>query len=132
MPNALGSLQPTPSMWLCAVYINNLFRQVKGRSPMSLNNNLTPEQLLAKVAELEAKLAAKSSGARTTTDVGQKLSVKVSEKGAVSVYGMNSRYPVTLYYTQLQRLAQAMPAILEFAEQNKARLSMGKPEDKSE
>jgi hypothetical protein len=40
------------------------------------NSNLTPEQMAARIAELEGRLAKGSS-----------LSFKVSEKGAVSVYG---------------------------------------------
>lgn len=46
----------------------------------------TREELLARIAELE------KSQKRTGT-----LSLKVSEKGAVSIYGMG-RFPVTLYY----------------------------------
>lgn len=33
-----------------------------------------------------------------------KLSAKVSEKGAISVYGLHSRFPVTLYAEQWERL----------------------------
>ena len=32
------------------------------------------------------------------------LRVKVSNKGAVSVYGLNSRFPLTLYANQWERL----------------------------
>lgn len=52
------------------------------------NSNLTPEQMAARIAELEGRLAKGSS-----------LSFKVSEKGAVSVYGLG-RFPVTLYLEQ--------------------------------
>ena len=52
------------------------------------NNNLTAEQMAARIAELEGRLAKGSS-----------LSFKVSEKGAVSVYGLG-RFPVTLYLEQ--------------------------------
>jgi hypothetical protein len=47
------------------------------------NSNLTPEQMAARIAELEGRLAKGSS-----------LSFKVSEKGGVSVYGLG-RFPVT-------------------------------------
>ena len=49
----------------------------------------TKEDLMARIAELEKQAAAKP---RTGS-----ISFKVSEKGAVSVYGMG-RFPVTLYY----------------------------------
>jgi hypothetical protein len=52
------------------------------------SNTLTPEQMAARIAELEGRLAK-----------GNKISFKVSEKGAVSVYGLG-RFPVTLYFEQ--------------------------------
>jgi hypothetical protein len=45
------------------------------------SGTLTPEQMAARIAELEGRL---------------KISFRVSEKGAVSVYGLG-RFPVTLY-----------------------------------
>lgn len=54
------------------------------------------------------------------------LSCKVSEKGALSVYGLG-RWPITLYSPQWARLAEFMPQVLEFAEANKSRLSTEKP-----
>ena len=48
----------------------------------------TPEELKAKIAELEQKLASRKS---------KNLEFRVSEKGGVSVYGLG-RFPVTLYY----------------------------------
>jgi hypothetical protein len=52
------------------------------------SSNLTPEQMAARIAELEGRLAK-----------GGSISFKVSEKGAVSVYGLG-RFPVTLYLEQ--------------------------------
>jgi len=45
----------------------------------------TVEQLLARIAQLEADKAKAS-----------KVHFKVGEKGGVSVYGINSRFPVTV------------------------------------
>jgi hypothetical protein len=53
------------------------------------------------------------------------LSLKVSEKGAVSLIGMG-RFPVTLYKTQWLKVADAMPTILAFIQANDAKLSQGK------
>ena len=73
----------------------------------------TYEELKAKVAELERKQT-RQRGA---------LEFRVSEKGAVSVYGMG-RFPVTLYYEQWQRLLEAAPQLKEFLEENKGKLKL--------
>ncbi|MBZ5629436.1 MAG: hypothetical protein LAO06_11295 [Acidobacteriia bacterium] len=72
------------------------------------------EELKAKVAELEKQQKSKRSGT---------LEFRVSEKGAVSVYGMG-RFPVTLYYEQWTRLLEAGDKLKEFLEENKNRLKM--------
>lgn len=78
----------------------------------------TKEELLARIAELESDAAKKkTSGA---------MSFKVSEKGAVSVYGMG-RFPVTLYYEQWMRLFAAASDITAFMEENKAKLKVKDP-----
>jgi hypothetical protein len=72
------------------------------------------EELLARIAELERQAARKNSGT---------LSFKVSEKGAVSVYGMG-RFPVTLYYEQWMKLFGAAEEMRAFLEENKGRLKL--------
>ena len=47
------------------------------------------------------------------------ITAKVSEKGCVSVIGLQ-RFPVSLYVGQWETLAKAMPALLKFIEANKA------------
>ncbi|MGE0404793.1 MAG: hypothetical protein AB7O65_00725 [Candidatus Korobacteraceae bacterium] len=74
----------------------------------------TYEELKAKLAELEKKDAARRSGA---------LQFKVSEKGAVSVYGLG-RFPVTLYYEQWMRLLGQSDDLKEFLESNKGSLKL--------
>jgi transcriptional/translational regulatory protein YebC/TACO1 len=60
------------------------------------NNTHIPEQMAARLAELEGRMA--NSGT---------LSFMLSEKGALSVYGLE-RFPVTLYFEQWnKRLAHA-------------------------
>ncbi len=54
------------------------------------------------------------------------LSLKVSEKGAVSVYGMG-RFPVTLYKEQWTRLLDMADEIRAFIQENDSRLKK-KPE----
>ncbi len=73
----------------------------------------TEELLLAKITELEARLSAKE---------GKALAFKVTEKGAVSVYGLQ-RFPVTLYAGQWERLSAEMPKLGEFIKANNGKLA---------
>jgi hypothetical protein len=59
-------------------------------------------------------------------------SLKVSEKGAVSVYGLG-RFPVTLYKEQWAKLLDMSDDIREFIRENEARLkTKEEKEDKEE
>jgi hypothetical protein len=49
------------------------------------------------------------------------ISLKVSEKGGLSVYGMG-RFPVTLYREQWEKLLSMSDQIREFIQQNDATL----------
>ncbi len=51
------------------------------------------------------------------------VSIKVSEKGAVSVYGLG-RFPVTLYQEQWQKLLAMADQIKEFIEENRSKLKV--------
>jgi hypothetical protein len=51
------------------------------------------------------------------------ISMKVSEKGAVSVYGLG-RFPVTLYQEQWQKLLSMAEEIKNFIEENRSRLKV--------
>lgn len=62
--------------------------------------------LEAEIARLRAKLEKKS-----------KLTLKVSEKGGISLYGLG-RFPVTLYKEQFTRLIEFAPDITAFIEAN--------------
>jgi hypothetical protein len=53
----------------------------------------------------------------------QALRCKVSEKGAVSVYGLQARFPVTLYGDQWTRLFANREMIEQFMADNKSKLS---------
>ena len=54
---------------------------------------------------------------------GGAISFKVSEKGAVSVYGLG-RFPVTLYQEQWRKLLAMSDEIQQFIEQNKDKLKV--------
>lgn len=51
-----------------------------------------------------------------------RLTLKVSEKGALCVYGLG-RWPVTLYASQWERLLDAADDIRAFAKANAAKLT---------
>jgi hypothetical protein len=69
-------------------------------------------------AEIERLRAENESLKKPTRGV---LSLKVSEKGALSVYGMG-RFPVTLYREQWEKLLAMSDQIREFIKQNDAAL----------
>ena len=74
----------------------------------------TKEELLARIAELEAQAGSKKKG---------NLEFRVGEKGGVSVYGLG-RFPVTLYYEQWIRLLDVSDNLRSFLEENKSRLKL--------
>lgn len=80
---------------------------------MTQLNEMTKEQLIAMVAGLQAQSQ-------------RKLTLKVSEKGAVSLYGMG-RFPVTLYGQQWERLLGEADQIRAFLKANAALLSVKAP-----
>jgi hypothetical protein len=69
-------------------------------------------------AELE-RLKAENAALKSRTEKG--TSLKVSEKGGVSVYGLG-RFPVTLYKEQWLRLLDMANDIRAFLKENEARL----------
>ena len=75
---------------------------------------LSNEELMARIAELENQVGSKKQGS---------LEFKVGEKGGVSVYGLG-RFPVTLYYEQWVRLLDSADGLRAFLEENKSKLKL--------
>jgi hypothetical protein len=69
-------------------------------------------------SELE-RLRAENEALKRSSSKG--LSLRVSEKGAVSVYGLG-RFPVTLYKEQWLRLLDMTEDVKAFIKQNEAQL----------
>jgi hypothetical protein len=65
------------------------------------------------------RLRAENEALKRSSSKG--LSLRVSEKGAVSVYGLG-RFPVTLYKEQWLRLLDMTEEIRNFIKQNEAQL----------
>jgi hypothetical protein len=72
---------------------------------------MTEEELKAEIDRLKAENEALKTPTRGA------ISLKVSEKGAVSVYGLG-RFPVTLYKEQWAKLLATSEQIKSFIEQN--------------
>jgi hypothetical protein len=79
-------------------------------------STLTLEQ---QIAALQAENAALKAKAHKTIS----LSLKVTEKGGVSLYGLG-RFPVTLYKSQWDALLAKKDAIVSFLKENEAVLSV--------
>jgi hypothetical protein len=76
---------------------------------------MSDEEMKAELERLRNENAALKKGAATG------ITMKVSEKGAVSVYGMG-RFPVTLYKEQWLKLLDMSDDIRAFIATNDARL----------
>jgi len=75
----------------------------------------TDEELKAELERLKAENAALKARS------GKGISMKVSEKGAVSVYGLG-RFPVTLYQEQWVKLLDIAEDIRAFIKENEGKL----------
>ena len=78
----------------------------------------TYDELKAQLAALQAKV--KSRDRRV-------LEFRVSEKGAVSLYGLG-RFPVTLYYEQWMKVLDHVDELRAFLEENKPNLKLKQSE----
>ena len=63
----------------------------------------------------------RAENARLKKTVGKGVSLKISEKGGVSVYGLG-RFPVTLYKEQWVKLLEMADEIRAFIHDNEASL----------
>ncbi len=76
---------------------------------------MSDDDLKAELERLRNENAALKKGASTA------IRLKVSEKGAVSIYGMG-RFPVTLYKEQWLKLLDMSAEIRTFIAENEAKL----------
>jgi hypothetical protein len=80
---------------------------------------MATETIQQKVARLESENAAMATKLANRAH----LSLKVSEKGAVSLYGIR-RFPVTFYKSEWTRIIGHVPAIQAFIDANVDKLSV--------
>jgi hypothetical protein len=76
---------------------------------------MSEEDIKAEVARL------KEENERLKAREGRAVSLKVSEKGGLSVYGLG-RFPVTLYKEQWTKLLDMADDIRAFLKENESRL----------
>ena len=81
---------------------------------------MAEEDLKAEVARLQAE------NERLKSQRGRAVSLKVSEKGGVSVYGLG-RFPVTLYKEQWTKLLDMADDIRAFLRDHDAELKAKEP-----
>lgn len=86
---------------------------------MDNNDKNVLAALQAKIAELEAK----NKALVEAQPKAKEPTFKISEKGAVSVYGLG-RFPTTLYLEQWERLLLVADKLRSFIEANRSRLSV--------
>ena len=79
----------------------------------------TNAELLARIAELEIQV----TKAKAKAKASKPFTLKVSPKGAISVYGLGSRFPVTLYRTQMEKLLSEAELIKSFIEDHAEELA---------
>ena len=97
-------------------------------STATLTLNDSKEALLARIAELERKAEKKGKLANALSFVYGKGHVKVivSDKGGISFYGFNVRFPLTVYKQALLCLLDHATELRKFIADNEAVLSNGK------
>jgi hypothetical protein len=73
-----------------------------------------------------AKLTAENEALKAKAVKAQTISFRVSEKKAVSIYGLSARFPVTLYKSQIDRLFsdETVAKLREFVKANESLLSI--------
>lgn len=80
---------------------------------MATNNDMAVQSELEALRAENARLKEKSN---------KPLSFKVSEKKALSIYGMG-RWPLSIYLQNFEKLVEALPRIQAFVEEHRSEFS---------
>lgn len=114
MINTLSTdVKPAPSVPV-SVHSNGNGKTVRVNGKTKPAPDPERAALLARIAELEAQAA--------QAQRAQQLTLKISEKGAVSLYGLG-RFPVTLYAEQWLRVCGHVEPIRQFIQEHTTKLS---------
>jgi hypothetical protein len=96
-------------------HIDEVATKPRIHRPTPAGAHMSDEDLRAELARLQQENAALKQGA------ARGISMKVSEKGGLSIYGLG-RFPVTLYKEQWTRLLDMSDEIRQFIAANEAKL----------
>lgn len=97
-------------------------------NPRETPNNAPPSapnanELLAMVARLQKQVDMQADElAKAQQRQAKGISFKVSEKGGLSVYGLNSRFPTTLYKNQWRKVFELQEEIEAFLDEHDGEL----------
>lgn len=94
--------------------VANLAHAAIENTPTSTGN----ADLLAEIARLKAE----NNAMRKAVKTGRNIALRISVKGALSVYGLG-RFPITLYKGQWEKLLLAAPEIRTFLDEHGDELS---------
>lgn len=91
---------------------------------MSTHSAVQPSyaELKARIQQLEGEKATRQA---------RHLSFKISAKGGVSVYGLNTQWPVTLYLEQWERLFEALDRLKAFIAASRSQLATKPPKEEA-
>ena len=96
----------------------HLFHRIEAtqsKARRQIVSDMTPEEMQKELERLQAENETLKKRSE------RELSLKVSQKGGVSVYGLG-RFPVTLYKEQWEKLLEMTDDIRAFIQENKAQL----------
>ena len=117
----LTLLAPVSQILTLAAYLPSLVNQSSCSPAMAPELPYTPGEFMSE-EDLKAELERlRNENASLKRGASSGIRMKVSEKGAVSIYGMG-RFPVTLYKEQWLKLLDMSPEIRNFIAENDARL----------
>lgn len=111
---------PTPDKSTAAFDVKQTYTPGQPRSQETKNVTAVASDPMA---EMQAELARlKAENERLKTKSSGPITLKVSEKGAISAYGLG-RFPVTLYREQFTKLLDQEKAIRAFIDAHAGELS---------
>lgn len=96
---------------------------VESARPIEPSIPMNGEDMLKEIERLRAENDTLKRKSVETSVASNNLTFKVSDKGAVSIYGLG-RFPVTLYLSQLERLDKAWNELKQFVENNRTHLKV--------
>jgi hypothetical protein len=107
---------------MSTVALNTILPATNGRvlPDLAQANTQRMDDIATQIAALKAENAALKAAAKAETKANANM--RISEKGALSVYGLG-RFPVTLYRGQWERLLDRKEAILTFIDANASALA---------